>query len=145
MENVEMGSEGNSTKTPGTNESLGKGWPPPIVLTSEAKSSLQRELKSVVRGEFFRILQPESGQQSIVDYNTIQTFLAKKNLHFFTLYRKVDKLAKAIIRHLSGNISAQNITVSLQEVDYNISVKQMTAKCPNPERGLTHTPPSHSS
>jgi hypothetical protein len=29
--------------------------------------------------------------------------------------------------------------VFLQEVDYNISVKQMTAKCPNPERGLTHT------
>jgi hypothetical protein len=51
MENVEMGIEGNSTKTPGTNESLGIGRPPPIILTSEANLiSLQRGLKSVMSG-----------------------------------------------------------------------------------------------
>jgi hypothetical protein len=54
MENVGMGSEGNSTKTPGTNESTGKGRPSPIVLISEANLiSHHRELKSVVTGEFF--------------------------------------------------------------------------------------------
>jgi hypothetical protein len=37
MENVEPGSKGNSTKTPETNESLGRGMPPLIVLTWEAK------------------------------------------------------------------------------------------------------------
>jgi hypothetical protein len=36
MENAETGSEGNSTKTPGTNESTGKGKPTPNALTSEA-------------------------------------------------------------------------------------------------------------
>jgi hypothetical protein len=44
----------NSTKTPRTNDSLDKGRPPLIILSSEANLiSLQRELKSVVSGEFF--------------------------------------------------------------------------------------------
>jgi hypothetical protein len=54
-ENAERGSEGNSTKTPGTNEITGKGRPPPTVLTSEANLvCLQREVKSVLSEEFFR-------------------------------------------------------------------------------------------
>jgi hypothetical protein len=49
---VETGSEGNSTKTPGANECLDKGRPPPIVITSEANLfSLQRELKCIGSGE----------------------------------------------------------------------------------------------
>jgi hypothetical protein len=51
----------------------------------------------------------------------------------------VDKPVKANIRHLPGNTSAEDITVALQEMDDVISVKQMTAKHPNPERGVTHT------
>jgi hypothetical protein len=52
MENAETASEGNSTKTPGTNDSPGKGRLPPTVLTSEANLiNLQRELKTVVTGE----------------------------------------------------------------------------------------------
>jgi hypothetical protein len=55
MENEETATEENSTKTPGTNESTGKGRSPPIVLTSEANLiSLQRELKNIVSEEFFR-------------------------------------------------------------------------------------------
>jgi hypothetical protein len=55
MANAETGSEGNSTNTPETNESPGKGRPPSMVLTSETDIiSLQKELKSVVSGEFFR-------------------------------------------------------------------------------------------
>jgi hypothetical protein len=43
---------------------------------------------------------------------------------------------------LSGITSAEDITVALQETDYDvISVKQMTAKRPTPERGVTHTSP----
>jgi hypothetical protein len=54
MGNEEMGSEGNSTKTYGANESTGKSRPPHIVLSSEANLiSLQRKLKSVMSGEFF--------------------------------------------------------------------------------------------
>jgi hypothetical protein len=49
--NAEMGGEGNSTKTPGTNDSAGKDRPPPVVLISEASLlSLQRVLKGVLSG-----------------------------------------------------------------------------------------------
>jgi hypothetical protein len=126
----ERGSKGNSTKTHGMNESPGKGRPPFIVLSSEANLiSLQRELKSVVSDSSSGTLQLKPITKSMVDYNAIQKFLTKKNLHFFTFYTKVDKLVKAVIRHLPGNISAVDITVALQEIDYNIvSLKQMTAK-----------------
>jgi hypothetical protein len=61
----------------------------------------------------------------------------------FTFYTKADKAVKAIIRHLPGIISAEDITVALQEIDYYvISVKQMTTKRPSPEGGDTHLPPS---
>jgi hypothetical protein len=56
MENAETGSEGNSTKTPGTYVNSGKCRPSPIVLTSEAKFvGLHGEVKNVVSGGFFRI------------------------------------------------------------------------------------------
>jgi hypothetical protein len=43
---AETGGEGKSTKTPGTNESTGRGRPPPIALISEANViSLRRELQ----------------------------------------------------------------------------------------------------
>jgi hypothetical protein len=64
-----------------------------------------------------------------------------KNFHFFALYTKAHKLVKAVIRHLPGNTSAKNITVVLQEIDYDvISVKLMTAKRVTPEGGwVIHT------
>jgi hypothetical protein len=76
----------------------------------------------------------------MVDYNAIQKFFIEKNLHFFTFYTKADKPVKAVIRHLPGNTSEEDIAVALQEMDYDvISVKQMTAKRPTPEGGVTHT------
>jgi hypothetical protein len=56
----------------------------------------------------------------MVDYNATQKFLTEKNLHFFTFYIKVDKLNKAVIRHMPGNISTDTITVALQVIDYNV-------------------------
>jgi hypothetical protein len=118
VENVETGRKGISTKIPGTNESTGKGRSLPIVLTSEAKLiSLQRELKSVVRGQFF-FWNTATGTRitkSMVGYNAVQKFLIEKNVHFFTFYTKADKLVKAVIRHLPGNNSAEDITMALQE------------------------------
>jgi hypothetical protein len=57
---------------------------------------------------------------SMVDYNAIQKFLTEKNLHFFIFYTKANKLSKAITQHLPGNTSTDNITVTLQEIDYII-------------------------
>jgi hypothetical protein len=41
---------------------------------------------------------------------------------------------------LSDNNSADDITVALQDIDYDIiNVKEMTAKCLSPEGVVTHT------
>jgi hypothetical protein len=57
-------------------------------------------------------------------------------------YTKADKPVKAVIRNLSGSTSSEDITVVLQELDYDvISVKQMTTKRPTPEGGVTHLRP----
>jgi hypothetical protein len=77
--------------------------------------------------------------KGMVDYNAIQKLLTKENLHFFTFYTKADKPVKAVIRHLLDNTTADDITVDLQKTDYDISVKQMTAKRPTPEGGVTYT------
>jgi hypothetical protein len=46
---------------------------------------------------------------------------------------------KAVVRHLAGRTSSEDISVVLQELDYDIIiVKQMTAKRPTPEGGVTH-------
>jgi hypothetical protein len=75
----------------------------------------------------------------MLDYNAVQKLFIEKNLHFFTFYTKSDKSVKAVIRHLSGNTSAEAINVVLQEIGYYvISVKQMTAKSPTPEGGRGH-------
>jgi hypothetical protein len=74
------------------------------------------------------------------DYNAIQKFFTEKNLHFFTFYTKPDKPVKDIIKYVLGNTSGEDIAVALQEIDYDvISVKQMTAKCPTPEGGVTYS------
>jgi hypothetical protein len=47
---------------------------------------------------------------------------------------------KAVIRHLPGNISAEDIAIALQEINYSVrGVKQMTAKRSTLEGGVTHT------
>jgi hypothetical protein len=94
-------------------------------------------------GEFFR--NTASGTRittkSMTDYKPIQNLLSQKDLPFFTFYIKGDKPVNAVIRHLPNNTSSEDITVALQELGYEvISVKQMTAKRPSPEGGVTPDP-----
>jgi hypothetical protein len=126
---------------------LKKADHPAIVLTSEVNLlSLQKDLKAVVTGEFFR--NSASGTRittkSVADYKTIQNLLSQKGIPFFTLYTKGDKPVKAVIRHLPNNTSSEDITVALQESGYEvICVKQMTAKClPRKEKSLLYPFPS---
>jgi hypothetical protein len=134
-----MCSKGNATKTPGTNDNLGKGTPLPIILTLVAKIiSLQRKVETVVSREFF--WNTAAGTQvtkSMVDYNATKQFLTAENPHYFTFSTKRDipvkssiiKMLKAVIRYLPGNISTENITVAFQVIDYDaVSVKQKTVK-----------------
>jgi hypothetical protein len=137
MEGVEMCGE-----TPSSDNSLDKGRPPPIVLTSEVNLlSLQKDLKAVVTGElFFRntVSSTRITTKSKADYKTIQNLLGQKGLPFFTFCTKGDKPVKAVIMHLPNNTSCEDIRVALQELGYEvISVKQMTAKRPSPEGEVT--------
>jgi hypothetical protein len=82
----------------------------------------------------------------VADYKAIQNLLSQKGLlPFFTFYTKGDKMIKAVIRHLPNNSSSEDITVALQVLGYEvICVKQMKAKRPSPEGGVTllSLPPS---
>jgi hypothetical protein len=96
-------------------------------------------LKLIVTGKFFR--NTASGTRittkRMVDYKATQNLLVQKGLPF-TFCTKGNKPVKAVIRHLPNNTSSEDITVALQELGYEvISVKQMTAKRPSPEGGVT--------
>jgi hypothetical protein len=67
----------------------------------------------------------------------------KKNLHVLIFYTKEDNPANAVISHLPGNTSAEDIIVALQKIDNEVIsvVYQKTAKRPAPEGGAIHTSP----
>jgi hypothetical protein len=103
MEGAEVSDEASYS------ENTDKGRPPPIVLTSEANLlSPQKDLKTVVTGEFF-FRNTASGTRittnNMADYKATQNLLSQKNLPFFTFYTKGDKPVKPVIRHLPSNTS----------------------------------------
>jgi acyl-CoA synthetase (NDP forming) len=124
---------------------LSKADDPPIIVTSQVNIlSLQEDLNAVVTWEFF-FLNTASGNRittkSMAGYKTIQNLLSQKGLPFFTFYTKGNKPVKAVMKHLPNNTSSEDITVALQELGYEvISVKQITAKRPSPENGVTLVP-----
>jgi hypothetical protein len=74
----------------------------------------------------------------MADHKATQNLLSQKGLPFFAFYTEGDKPVKAAIRHLPSNTSSEDITVALQELEYEvISVKQMTAKRPTPAGGVS--------
>jgi hypothetical protein len=58
--------------------------------------------------------------KNMVHYNVIQKIPHLENLRFFTFYTKADKPVKVVIRDLPGSISAEDTTVALQEIDYDV-------------------------
>jgi hypothetical protein len=133
MENAERSSEGNSTKMPEIRESPGKG----INIGGQIIWSQKRELELSSAGSSSGTLQPEPGSRLKVWWTTepYKKCLTENKLHLFTFYTKKDTPVKAVIRF---NISAEGITVALQEIGYDvINVKQMTAKRPISEQGVT--------
>jgi hypothetical protein len=94
MKSEETSSEENSNNKRGTNESTGKGRPFLVILTTEANLiNLQRELKTIMNGELWNIaIGSWITTKSTMDYNAVQKFLTKKNLHFSTFYTKLDKV-----------------------------------------------------
>jgi hypothetical protein len=93
-----------AVKETGTNESQGKGRPPPFVLTSEANlrvCSLQRELQSVVSGEFFfrnTATRNRITAKSVVDYTAIKNSSLTKCSTFLHFTQKTDNPVNAFCR-----------------------------------------------
>jgi hypothetical protein len=61
------------------------------------------------------------------DYSAMISYQEKNNLHYFTFFPHSEKPIKAVIRHLPPDTPAEDISNSLENLDYVINVRQMTA------------------
>jgi hypothetical protein len=130
MKNVEPSSEGELK----CNIWVGRGIrvhvdpPPPNSFNIGDQLNV---LKSVVTEEFFRNIVTGTWitTKSIRGYKAVQKLLTDSGLPYFTFYSKDVKPVRAVIRHLPGSTSSEDIAVAFQKLDCDIiSVKQMTAK-----------------
>jgi hypothetical protein len=65
--------------------------------------------------------------KEMADYSAIKEYFSSQNLNYFTFYPKFLKPIKAVIRHLLGNMPAEEIYEGLVELCFDkISVKQMS-------------------
>jgi hypothetical protein len=106
-----------------------RGRPPPIKLTATVNSmQLQRQLKGIVNGSF-ESANTRNGTRIVTnemaDYSAIKEYLSSQTLNYFTFYPKSLKPIKAVIRHLTGNIPAEEIYEGFVELCFDIiSVKK---------------------
>jgi hypothetical protein len=98
---VENAGEGSSTKHQKQMTVHAKVGTPIIVPLKASIISLQRELKSILRWEFFQNTANRTWitTKIIVDYNAIQKCLTEKNFHFFPVYTMANKPPSCIFRH----------------------------------------------
>jgi hypothetical protein len=76
---------------------------------------------------------PEPGPQlEVWGLQRHKNFLTDKKFHFFTPCTKAHKPVEAVIRHLPCNISAGDITVPLEDIEYVVI---------NENRSLPNVPP----
>jgi hypothetical protein len=54
------------------------------------------------------------------EYKAVLSYPSQSTPHHFTLHPKSDKPVKAIIGHLSMNISSEDTTLALQNVDSDV-------------------------
>lgn len=72
----------------------------------------------------------------MVDYKAILSYLTEQKLHQYAFCPQMEEHLKAIIYHVPINNFSQDITPSLHELHYVISVKQMTTRNPSPDGSL---------
>jgi hypothetical protein len=108
-----------------------RGRSPPIIFTSTINLiQLQKQLKSLVKGNF-KFRNTRNGTRIVTkemaDYSAVKEYLNFQNLNYVTFYPKSLKPIKAVIRHLPGNKPAEEIYEGLVELGFDIiSVKQMS-------------------
>jgi hypothetical protein len=108
------------------------GRPPPIVLSSAVKlTQLQKQLIDVV-SENFEFRSTRNGtriiRRSMAGFESVISHFDSQNLSYYSFFHKSEKPIKAVIRHLPLNTPAEDISVTLVSLDFDVvSVKQMTA------------------
>jgi hypothetical protein len=115
------------------------GRPPPIFLTSAVKLiHLLGKLRGIVKGNFeFRNIRNGTRvvTKEIEDVCAIRVYHEANNLNYFTFHPKSEKPIMAVIRNLPIQTPSEDISKGLEELGYSIiSVKQVTASRPSPER-----------
>jgi hypothetical protein len=50
----------------------------------------------------------------MADYSTMRSYLEKNNLHYFTFFSNSEKPIQAVMRHLSPDTPAEDISNSLE-------------------------------
>jgi hypothetical protein len=116
--------------------------PPPIILTSSANIiQLQKQLKSVVKGDFeFRSTRNGTRvvTKGMADFEAVKSYFTNNNLSFYSFFPKFQKPIKAVIRHLPPNTLAEDISDGLVNRRFDvISVKQMTSNRRSSSEGVT--------
>jgi hypothetical protein len=116
--------------------------PPPIILTSSINLiQLQKQLKSVVKGDFeFRSTRNGTRvvTKGMADFEAVKSYFTSNNLSFYSFYPKSQKPIKAVIRHLPPNTPAEDISDGLVNRGFDvISVKQMTSTRRSSSEGET--------
>jgi hypothetical protein len=123
------------------------GGPPPIILTSDTNLiQLQRQLKTVAKGDFeFR--NTKNGTRvitkSMTDFEAVKSFFSAQNLSYYSFFPKSEKPIKAVLRHLPTNTPAQDISDGLVTLRFDVvSIKQMTTsrRSPSEETATRNLP-----
>jgi hypothetical protein len=64
----------------------------------------------------------------VADFQSVKPHFDSQNLSYYSFFHKSEKPIKAVIRHLPHNTPAEDISVTLVSLDFDVvSVKQMTA------------------
>jgi hypothetical protein len=76
--------------------------------------------------------------RSMADFQSVKSHFDAHNLSYYSFYPKSEKPMKAVIRHLTNNTPAEDISDGLVSLGFNvISVKQMSATRRSPSYGST--------
>jgi hypothetical protein len=72
-----------------------------------------------------------------LDFSAFRSHFEINNLPYFTFYRKIQKSIQAVIQHLPVSAPTGDISDGLVNLDFDISVKQMSTIHRSPAEGTT--------
>jgi hypothetical protein len=116
-----------------------------MMMTSTTNPTrFQSNLKHRVKGEYeFRNIRNKTHiiTKEMMDYSAIKSYLKINHPHYFSFSSNSEKPRKTVIHHLSPDTPAEDISDSLEDLDFNIiNVRQIMVAQTAPNR-QTHMEP----